>query len=61
MDGFLGFTRPSSGDDPLPSLEHCRLLSLCNTADQKLYLCIRRDDLKAARFDKVEFVWIDFD
>lgn len=61
MDGILGFTRPTSSDDPLPGTEFCKLICVMNTIEMVLNFCIRRDDLKAARFDRVELAFVDFD
>ena len=61
LDRIMGFTRPTSGDDPLPGAEYCKLICISNTIEMKLHFCIKRDDLKAGRFDNVELAWVDFD
>ncbi len=61
LDSILGFTRPTSGDDPLPGAGWCKLLCVDNSIEMKLHFCIKTDDLKAAKFDEVELAWVDFD
>jgi len=61
LDRIMGFTRQTSGDDPLPGKEWCQLICVTNTCEMKLHFCIKLEDLKAAKFDEVELAWVDFD
>ncbi|MEZ6121537.1 MAG: hypothetical protein R3C49_00020 [Planctomycetaceae bacterium] len=55
-----GFTRSTTGDDPLPDEEYGKLICIENSIGQRLHFCIRRDDLAAGNFDHVALAWVDF-
>jgi len=61
LDSILGFTRPTSGDDPLPGAEWCKLICIENSIEMKLHFCIKTSDLQAANFSNVALAWVDFD
>lgn len=61
LNSFLGYTRPTSGDDPLPGGEWCKLICVPNTIEMMLHFCIKNEDLAAGKFDDVELAWVDFD
>lgn len=61
LESFLGFTRATTGDDPMPGADYCKLLCIQNTIEIMLYFCLRNADLAAGRFDRVEMPWVDFD
>ncbi len=60
-DTFLGYTYPTTGDDPLPGAEWLSLVCLENTIGQRLHFAIKADELRQGRFDEARTVWLDFD
>lgn len=60
-DRLLGYTYPTSGDDPLPGAEWLSLACLETTLEQRLHLAIKADHLRQGRFDEARAVWFDFD
>lgn len=61
LNSLGGFTTPTTGDDPLPGKEWCKLICIVNSIEICLHFCIRYDDLAAGNFDNVELAWVDFD
>lgn len=61
LNSLGGFTRPTSGDDPLPGAEWCKLMAMPNSTDSRLHFCIKYEDLAAGTFSNVELAWVDFD
>lgn len=61
LSSLGGFTQSTSGDDPLPGADWCKLICLMNSTESTLHFCIRYDDLAAGNFDDVRLAWVDFD
>ena len=61
LEAVGGFTRPTSGGDPLPGAEWMKLICVQNSIEMMLHFCIRRDDLAKADFSNVALAWVDFD
>ena len=63
LAGMLGHLRATTGGDPTPDRSWMRLLCLPLAPDQVVFhhLAIRGSDLGAARLDRFELVWVDFD
>ena len=61
LHAVLGFTQPTSGDDPLPGAGWCKMICAYNSYEIRLHFCIKTEDLKAAKFDDVKLAWVDFD
>lgn len=61
LSSLGGFTTPTTGDDPLPGKDWCKLICVSNSIQIRLHFCIRYEDLRAGKFDNVELAWVDFD
>lgn len=61
LEMILGYTHPTSGDDPLPGPDWCRLICVENSIRMTLHFCIRNADLAAANFHSMKLAWVDFD
>lgn len=61
LSSIGGFTTPTSGDDPLPGIEWCKLICIETSSGSSLHFCIRYDDLASCDFDSVRLVWTDWD
>lgn len=61
LSSIGGYTRATSGPDPLPGADWCSLICVNNTIGMRLYFCIRNEDLATAHFDDVSLAWVDFD
>ncbi|MBM79702.1 MAG: hypothetical protein CMJ78_03795 [Planctomycetaceae bacterium] len=60
-DSFLGYTRATTGADPLPGRDYCKLICIENTIGIVLHFCIRNKDIAAGKFKNVKLAWVDFD
>lgn len=60
-DTLLGYTYPTTGDDPLPGAEWLSLVCLQNTLEQRLHFAIKAEHLRQGKFDEARTVWFDFD
>jgi len=56
-----GYTSPTSGANPLPGKDFCKLICVYNSIGIRLHFCIRYEDLKVGKFDDVQLAWVDFD
>ena len=61
LSSFLGYTRATSGDDPLPGEEWCKLICIENSIEMRLHFCIKTKDLAAGKFDDLQLAFVDFD
>ncbi|MCF6275554.1 MAG: DUF1963 domain-containing protein [Robiginitomaculum sp.] len=60
--GMMGYPQATSGGDPSPDQNHVRFINIRVTPDAAcLHLAISKDDLKAGKLEKIQYVWIDFD
>lgn len=56
-----GFTQATSGDDPFPDQDWCKLIAIQAATESRFHFCIKKDALKAGDFSNTNLVWIDFD
>ncbi len=61
LQTVLGYTRPTTGGDPLPGPDWCHFICVQNSIEMMLHFCIRNEDLAAGRFDSMKLAWVDFD
>lgn len=60
--GIGGYLKGTSGGDPSPNVSSLRLAILRVNPDcGNVHFAVPVLDLSAGRFDKVEYVWNDFD
>ena len=60
LDSLLGYTRCTTGGDPLPGPDWCKLICVETSVEIVLHICIRKEDLAAGRLDQVQLAWVDF-
>lgn len=61
LSSIGGFTRPTSGEDPLPGADFIKLACFQNSIEIVLHFCVRCEDLAAGRLEQTELSWVDFD
>lgn len=61
LELILGFGSSTTGGDPTPDKDHRHLIFLRSKGTDGLHIQIHHDDLRAANFDAIKLVWVDFD